>query len=157
MMVQSKHNLFNVSIRQVCKIPALGEVLSDQAVGIFIGYTFPGRLRMSKIYIGIENADPEIRKAIKKGTTLDKIRNAQKIAEKVGIETWGRAISGHLHETRETGWRTIKFPRSIKECQGMFLNITCPYPITKLYINYYRAGRNEIDFQRQVIRFIRYG
>ena len=54
-MVQSQYNLFNVSSSQVCKIRTLGEVLSDQAVCIFIGPTLPGRLRISKIYLGIQS------------------------------------------------------------------------------------------------------
>ncbi len=86
-----------------------------------------------RISFGIESGDPEILKSIKKGVTLEQIRNAYKITAQFGLETRGSAILGHPNETRETAWRTIKFIRSIKECQQMFLNIACPYPGTELY------------------------
>lgn len=89
-----------------------------------------GLIRLS---FGIESGDQEILNKIKKAITLDQVRNAYRIAEKVGIETRGSAMLGHPYETRETAWRTIKFLRSIKECQQVFLNVTCPYPGTELY------------------------
>jgi len=88
---------------------------------------------LTRLSFGIESGDPEILKGIKKGVTLDQIRRAYKIAAKVGIETRGSAILGHPHETRETAWRTIKFCRSVKECQQIFLNVACPYPGTELH------------------------
>jgi radical SAM superfamily enzyme YgiQ (UPF0313 family) len=89
-----------------------------------------GLIRLS---FGIESGDPEILKRIKKGITLEQVRNAYKVAAKVGIETRGSAILGHPYETRETAWRTIKFIHSIRECQQIFLNIATPYPGTELY------------------------
>lgn len=89
-----------------------------------------GLIRLS---FGIESGDPDILKRIKKGVTIEQIRNAYRIASKVGIETRGSAMLGHPCETRATAWRTIKFIRSIKECQQMFLNVACPYPGTELY------------------------
>ena len=89
-----------------------------------------GLIRLS---FGIESGDPEILKNIKKDVTLEQIRNAYKIAARVGIETRGSAIIGHPFETRKSAWRTIKFIRSIKECQQIFLNVACPYPGTELY------------------------
>lgn len=89
-----------------------------------------GAIRLS---FGIESGNPEILKKIKKGVTLDQIRNAYKMAKKVGIETRGSAILGHPGETRQTALDTIRFIRSIKECQQVFLNIACPYPGTELY------------------------
>lgn len=89
-----------------------------------------GLIRLS---FGIESGDPEILRRIKKGITLDQVRRAYEISARVGIETRGSAMLGHPGETRETAWRTIKFLRSIKECQQVFLNVACPYPGTELY------------------------
>ena len=89
-----------------------------------------GLIRLS---FGIESGDPEILKSIKKGATLKHIKNAYRIARKVGLETRGSAIIGHPHETRATAWRTLKFIRSLKDCQQMFLNVATPYPGTELY------------------------
>ena len=68
-----------------------------------------------------------------KGVTLDQIRTAYKIAEKVGIETRGSAILGHPYETKRTAWRTIRFLRGLQQLQQVFLNVACPYPGTELY------------------------
>lgn len=89
-----------------------------------------GLIRLS---FGIESGDPEILKRIKKGVTLEQIREAYRIAARVGIETRGSAMLGHPCETRKSAWRTIRFCRSIKECQQVFLNVACPYPGTELY------------------------
>ena len=96
-----------------------------------------GLIRLS---FGIESGDAEILKKIKKGVTLEQIRDAYKLAHKVGIETRGSAMLGHPYETRKTAWNTIKFIRSIGECQQMFLNVACPYPGTELY-EYAVSGR----------------
>jgi len=89
-----------------------------------------GLVRLS---FGIESGDPAILKSIKKGVTLAQIRRAYKAAARVGIETRGSAMLGHPYETRRTAWRTIRFLRSIRECQQMFLNVACPYPGTEMY------------------------
>ena len=89
-----------------------------------------GLIRLS---FGIESGDPEILKSIKKGATLNHIKNAYRIARKVGLETRGSAIIGHPNETKASAWRTLKFIRSLKDCQQMFLNVATPYPGTELY------------------------
>jgi len=89
-----------------------------------------GLIRLS---FGIESGDPEILKRIKKGITLDQVREAYRLAGELEIETRGSAMLGHPYETRETAWRTIKFIRSLRGCQQMHLNIACPYPGTELY------------------------
>ncbi|MBN1342232.1 MAG: radical SAM protein [Phycisphaerae bacterium] len=96
-----------------------------------------GLIRLS---FGIESGDPEILKVIQKGVTLEQIRRAYEIADKVGVETRGSAMLGHPFETRASAWRTIKFIRGIKECQQVFLNVACPYPGTELY-EYAVSGR----------------
>ena len=89
-----------------------------------------GLIRLS---FGIESGDPEILKIIKKGITLEGVREAYRITDKLGIESRGSAILGHPFETKETAWRTIRFCRSIKECQQLYLNVATPYPGTELF------------------------
>jgi anaerobic magnesium-protoporphyrin IX monomethyl ester cyclase len=86
-----------------------------------------------RISFGIESGDAGILRDIKKGVSLDDIKKAYKMAHKAGIETRGSAMLGHPNETLKTAWRTIRFCRSIKECQQIFLNVVCPYPGTELY------------------------
>jgi radical SAM superfamily enzyme YgiQ (UPF0313 family) len=113
-----------------------------------------GLIRLS---FGIESGDPEILKRIKKGVTLDQIRDAYRVSAKVGIETRGSAILGHPYETRETAWRTLRFVRSLRECQQVFLNVACPYPGTDLY-EHARKGLGGMKLLTQdYSRYKRYG
>jgi radical SAM superfamily enzyme YgiQ (UPF0313 family) len=89
-----------------------------------------GLIRLS---FGIESGDPDILLKIKKGVSLEQIRNAYRLAAQVGIEVRGSAIIGHPFETKASVWRTLKFIRNLKECQQIFLNVACPYPGTELY------------------------
>ena len=113
-----------------------------------------GLIRLS---FGIESGDAEMLKIIKKGITLEGVRRAYRIADKVGLETRGSAILGHPYETRETAWRTIKFCRSIKECQQLYLNVATPYPGTELY-DYAVNGRGGMTLlTRDYSQYKRYG
>ncbi len=113
-----------------------------------------GLIRLS---FGIESGDPEILKIIKKGITLEGVRRAYRIADKVGLETRGSAILGHPFETKETAWRTIRFCRSIKECQQIYLNVATPYPGTELY-DYAVNGRGGMTLlTRDYSQYKRYG
>jgi len=113
-----------------------------------------GLVRLS---LGIESGDPEILKIIKKKVTLEEIRDAYRIAAKVGIETRGSAMLGHPYETRETAWRTLKFIRSIPELKQIFLNVACPYPGTELF-DYAANGRGGMRLlTRDYSRYKRYG
>lgn len=113
-----------------------------------------GLVRLS---FGIESGDPEILKVIKKEVTLDDLRQAYRIAGKVGIEMRGSAMLGHPHETKATAWRTIRFCRSIRELKQLFLNIACPYPGTELY-EYAANGRGGMRLlTNDYSRYKRYG
>lgn len=88
---------------------------------------------MIRISFGIESGDPKILKVIKKGITLSEIRKAYKIAKKVGLETRGSLIIGHPYETKKKVLRSLRFVKSLKECDQLYLNICVPYPGTELY------------------------
>ena len=121
---------------------------------IMVAMKSAGLVRLS---FGIESGDPEILKVIKKNVTLDQIRHAYRIAEKVGIETRGSAMLGHPFETKASAWRTIKFIRSIRELKQVFLNIACPYPGTELY-DYAVNGRGGMRLlTKDYSQYKRYG
>ncbi len=40
---------------------------------------------------------------------------------------------GHPFETWSTALRTIRFLRSMKDCDQLYLNVAVPYPGTQLY------------------------
>ena len=53
-VIQLVHDLFNVLVRDVPETAALGKVLPDQTVGVFVQASLPGMVGMRKIYLRIE-------------------------------------------------------------------------------------------------------
>lgn len=86
-----------------------------------------------RISFGIESGCPEILKHIRKGVKLEDYVKGYNYAAKLGIETRGSIMLGHPYETKDTILKTLKFIRSLKNCQQMYINITTPYPGTELY------------------------
>lgn len=89
-----------------------------------------GLVRLS---FGIESGDQKILDSENKGITLNQIRNAYRWAKDCGIETRGSAIIGHPRETQASVLRTIKFLRSLKHLDQVYINIMVPYPGTEVY------------------------
>jgi len=91
------------------------------------------RAGLTRMSFGIETGNAEILKNIYKNVTLDDIREGYRMAKEAGIETRGSAIIGHPNETRKTAWDTIKFLRSLKHLDQVYLNIMVPYPGTAVW------------------------
>ena len=87
---------------------------------------------LRRISFGIESGNQRILEVIKKGVTLEEIRNAYKIAKKTGLETRGSAMIGLPTETRKEVMDTLNFIKSLDDCDQIYLNITTPYPGTEL-------------------------
>ena len=66
------------------------------------------KVGLNRLSFGVESGNQEILNAIKKGTNLEQIRKAYKIADKVGIETRMSIIFGLPGETEQTIKRTMK-------------------------------------------------
>lgn len=73
------------------------------------------------VAFGIESANPQILKNIHKLETIDTIRKAIKIANKVGIQTQGFFIFGLPGETKETIRESIDFAKSSKLARAQFM------------------------------------
>jgi anaerobic magnesium-protoporphyrin IX monomethyl ester cyclase len=86
-----------------------------------------------RISFGIETADPQISKLVRKQVPLKAYRKAYDLAKKLGIETRGSVILGLPGETRETAIRTLRFARDLKGCDQLYLNVATPYPATELH------------------------
>ncbi|NQT03038.1 MAG: radical SAM protein [Planctomycetes bacterium] len=65
------------------------------------------------ISIGIESGDEEVLRRIRKGITLQQVRNVVTWASRTGLMIKGFFIIGHPGETRETIIKTIDFARSL--------------------------------------------
>lgn len=88
---------------------------------------------LRRVSFGIESGDQNILNLEQKGITLEQIRQAYKWAKQAGIETRGSAIIGHPGETITTALRTIRFLRSLKHLDQVYINIMVPYPGTEIY------------------------
>jgi radical SAM superfamily enzyme YgiQ (UPF0313 family) len=86
-----------------------------------------------RISFGIESANTEIAKRVKKGVPLDAYPKAYAAAKSVGLETRGSVILGMPGETRRTVMETLWFACGLRDCDQLYINIATPYPATELY------------------------
>lgn len=82
---------------------------------------------------GIESGDPEILKVIRPDVKNEDVLSALAIAKKAGLETKGFFMIGHPYETRQTVNNTFQFIKQLRDCDEMYVNITTPFPGTRLY------------------------
>lgn len=86
-----------------------------------------------RVGFGVESGDQEIlNKVIRKGQTLDMVRDAFRYAKAAGLQTMGFFIFGMPHETEETMERTIRFALELEPDLAHFM-IAAPYPGTRLW------------------------
>ena len=90
------------------------------------------RADMVRINFGVESGDPLILKQLDKREQLETIRKAFGMAKKAGMETRGSFMLGNPYETRASVIRTLRFAARLKGLDQPYLNITMPYPGTRL-------------------------
>jgi radical SAM superfamily enzyme YgiQ (UPF0313 family) len=84
------------------------------------------------IGFGVETGDAEIMKSIKKGITLDQVRQALRWSREAGIKSQCFFVFGNPGETPGTAERTIRFAMELKPALAFF-NMMVPYPGTEAY------------------------
>jgi radical SAM superfamily enzyme YgiQ (UPF0313 family) len=84
------------------------------------------------IKFGIESASQVTLDKIKKGYTIEQIKNAFKDSKKVGILTHGTVMLGYPWETRKDIMDTIEFVKTLNVDQAQF-SIPITYPGTELF------------------------
>ena len=94
-----------------------------------------------RVYFGIESGSQKILNRIKKGITLEQVRNAVKWAKEAGLEVAGYFMIGLPDETEETMQQTIDFAKSLNLDLAK-ISITIPLPATELF--------NELDKEKQI-------
>lgn len=87
---------------------------------------------------GIESANKEVLKDLKKGITPDQARRALKISNELGLKTEASFILGNPKDTREAIEETINFAIELKPVIGSF-NRLVPYPGTEIFKKYYKS------------------
>jgi radical SAM superfamily enzyme YgiQ (UPF0313 family) len=85
------------------------------------------------VSFGIESANPDILKTIKKGITVEQIRNAVRICRRVGISPYASFILGLPGETPETIKETTDFAAILQQ-EGLAygFHILTPFPGTEV-------------------------
>ncbi len=84
------------------------------------------------VWFGVEAGSKQVLDAMGKGLTLEKTKNAFKMAKDCGLMTVASVILGFPEETPETAHATIKFVEEIKP-DDVGYYIATPYPGTPMY------------------------
>ena len=100
-----------------------------------------------EISYGIESGSQRILDVIRKGITLDQVREAVAATKRAGIGTIGFFMVGHPTETRETIMQTIAFARELPLDYFKALYVT-PFPGSELYSEAGRYGTLEEDWRK---------
>lgn len=85
-----------------------------------------------QILFGIESADPEILRNIRKPIDIEQTRRAVRMVQQAGIAVRAAFMFGNPGETIETMRRTIDFAKALAPDIALF-NITTPYPGTQMF------------------------
>jgi radical SAM superfamily enzyme YgiQ (UPF0313 family) len=106
---------------------------------------------------GIESANEQIRKRVRKGTTDEKIIRALNWSGTAGIMNWGYFIIGLPGETEETIRQTIDFSKKLPLDLALF-HIAAPYPGTPFFFDvvendWFRPGTTweEVDMDESTV------
>ena len=88
-----------------------------------------------KIQIGLESADNDILKKLKKNVTIEQIENGIKLAYENGMRISASFIIGHAFDTKETIEKTLNFVRHIQKDYGAYVmgSSNTPFPGTEQY------------------------
>jgi anaerobic magnesium-protoporphyrin IX monomethyl ester cyclase len=92
------------------------------------------RAGCKRINYGIESVNPEILKILKKGFTVEQIKNAIKWTKEAGIEIQAYFMLGSPTETEKQMLETIQFANKYIP-DYCYYSITTPFPGTQLYEN----------------------
>lgn len=85
-----------------------------------------------RISFGLETADQEVRKIIRKEVPLESYIESNRLNNRLGIETINSVMLGLPGETRESIERTIAFLQQAKDIHHATYGIAMPYPGTEM-------------------------
>lgn len=84
------------------------------------------------IVYGVESGSQRILDMLKKGITLEQVREAFAITHKAGIDTKANFMLGHLDETEQELMQSIKLAKELNPTRAGFY-LTLPVPGSQLY------------------------
>jgi radical SAM superfamily enzyme YgiQ (UPF0313 family) len=99
------------------------------------------RAGLRKICFGVESANKEVLRLMKKACDLDTVRKAFAWCEKLDIRNHVGLMMGSAGDTKKSIMETAWFARSLKQIRYAPMGIAVPYPGTALY-EYARTGQH---------------
>lgn len=104
-----------------------------------------------QISYGIESGNNEILKNIKKGITIEMVREAVKETKRAGIASLGFFIIGLPGDTEQTMRQTIDFAKSL-DLDAANFTICTPFPGTELYETLKQKGEiKKIEYDKLMV------
>lgn len=102
-----------------------------------------------EIWMGVESGSPQILKEIKKGISIDKVKEAFDLSKEAGLKRHGYFMLGAPSESKETINQTEQLIREIN-ADSISLTVLTPYPGCDLYISAKENGlvRDDMDWSR---------
>jgi radical SAM superfamily enzyme YgiQ (UPF0313 family) len=91
------------------------------------------------VWFGVESGSEKILGKMHKKINRDQVRDAFKVAQKVGLMTIASSVIGFPGETEETAWETVNFINSLNP-DDIGCYIATPYPGTPMYEEVVRNG-----------------
>ena len=85
------------------------------------------------VWFGVESGSQQVLDAMKKGITPELTTKVFAWVREVGLKPVPNVILGFPGETKESGWKTIKFVENICPDDVAFYNIATPFPGTPMY------------------------
>lgn len=101
-----------------------------------------------RIHLGIESGSPRVLEAMKKGITVDDVRNTVSTAVDLGIETRGYFMLGYPGDDRGSIRETLRFSRRLGLDWASY-TVTIPHPRTAIYMEGLSSGRIGSDYWRE--------
>ncbi len=92
-----------------------------------------------RVYYGLESGDQSVLNKIRKGTTVEKARNAVKWSKEAGLEVFGFFMIGLDGETEQSMQHTIDFATSL-DLDFAKISIMSPLPGTPIFNEYKAKG-----------------
>lgn len=99
-----------------------------------------------QVWFGIESGSQQILDLMKKGTRIERIREAVRLTKEAGMSPCGTFMFGNAGETRETMQETIRFATELPLDEAHFC-FTTPLPGAELYATAAKHGTFRNDWR----------
>jgi anaerobic magnesium-protoporphyrin IX monomethyl ester cyclase len=104
-----------------------------------------------RIHYGVESGNPDILKNLRKGATIERVKQAFRLTREAGIETLAYFMIGSPGESLATAGQSIALARELKP-DYVHISILMPFPATELYQDGLESGVIQQDYWQEFAR-----